>query len=129
MQCVQDLGALFQLSSGLVQSILVHRIKDFSEEVRVVCVRHLRAFLLFDPKAQLRLEYLKYVGFCCSDFSHTVRLEAVRIITSLLEDDTKAGLLQQFVEHFMTRFVQMAGFDTDPAVALLMVQALRLMQK
>ncbi len=117
------------LCTTLFNSVLVHRLKDFNEEVRVVAVRHLHAFLLFDPKTLLRSEFLKYVGFSCSDFSAVVRLEAVKLVFTLLQDDSLAGSLQQFVEHFMERFIEICAGDEDHAVSLKMVQAFRSMQK
>ncbi len=117
------------LCNTLFNSVLVHRLKDFNEEVRVVAVRHLQAFLRFDPKAPLRVEFLKYVGFSCSDFSAMVRLEAVKLVWTLLQDDSLAGHLQQFVEHFMERFIEICAGDLDHAVALQMVQAFRSMQR
>ncbi len=125
----EDLEVYWQLSSTIFNSVLVHRLKDFQESVRVVAVRSLRAFLLFDPKNSLRLEYLKYVGFSCSDYADSVRLEAVRIVAALLREERLAPQLQQFVEHFMERFVEIASLDTDPAVSLAMVQAFRSMQR
>lgn len=37
--------------------------------------------------------------------------------------------LQGFVEHFIDRFVQIAGGDVDDHVSLAMIEALRVMQR
>eukprot|EP01034_Spumella_vulgaris_P026896 gene26896-33545_t len=124
-----EMEGLSALCNTLFNSVLVHRLKDFNEEVRVVAVRHLQAFLRFDLKAPLRIEFLKYVGFSCSDFSAVVRLEAVKLVWTLLQDDALAGYLQQFIEHFMERFIEICAGDLDHAVALQMVQAFRSMQR
>lgn len=65
----------------------MHRVKDFHEEVRVTALQHLIDFVRFEPSAKkpLRVEYLKYLGWACSDFCSQVRMDAITSIQELAE--------------------------------------------
>ena len=81
----QDMAELLDLTATIFNSVYVHRSKDFNHQVRATCIQHLPQYVLFDIKRPLRQEYLKYLGWACSDYEVSVRLAAVRGITQLLE--------------------------------------------
>lgn len=62
----------------------VHRLKDARDDVRAICTRHLDEWIAFDATRPLKVEYLKYLGWMCSDYSHKVRMEAVKALHRLL---------------------------------------------
>jgi hypothetical protein len=72
-------------SNTIFNSILLHRIKDFHDEVRATAIRHVLDFVRFDLKRPIHIEHLKYLGWACSDYAAAVRLEAVRAIHSLAQ--------------------------------------------
>ena len=74
-----------ELCNTIFNSILLHRIKDFHEEVRTIAVQYILHYIRFDLKRTIHVEYLKYLGWACSDYASSVRLEAIRGIHSLAE--------------------------------------------
>lgn len=83
----QELEAISGFTQSLFNSIFVHRVKDFHDEVRVTALAHLIDFVRFEPspKKPLRVEYLKYLGWACSDFCSQVRMDAITSIQELVE--------------------------------------------
>ena len=99
----------------MFNSIFVHRAKDFHDQVRATCLQHLNDFILgggggggssgegdsgaggssnkdkdksssnSSSKKGLRTEYLKYLGWACSDHALSVRLQAIKAIGHLLQ--------------------------------------------
>lgn len=124
-----DIQAYYSHFQTIFNSIYIHRSKDFHEDIRLTCIRHVKDFIAFDPERELRSEYLKYLGWACYDYSNQVRLDAVEAIKSLLESLSGSVHLLSFVEHFIDRFIEMASADQDPLVALTMIETLRVMQR
>ena len=89
---LQELENLSTFTQTIFNSIFVHRVKDFHDEVRVTALQHLIDFVRFEPststKKPLRVEYLKYVGWACSDFCSQVRMDAITSIQELVEVHT-----------------------------------------
>lgn len=81
---IQELSDLQAVVETVFQSIFVHRYKDSGEQVRRVCAGHLGTWITLDPVHNVKDEYLKYIGWLCSDKASSVRLEAVRCIDKLL---------------------------------------------
>lgn len=73
------------ISDSIFNSIFIHRFKDAQSDVRLVCIRHINEWIQFDLKRDIKVEYLKYLGWACSDHNSNVRLEAIMSITSLLK--------------------------------------------
>lgn len=69
----------------MFNSVLLHRVQDFHDEVRATASRHLLDFVRFDLKRPIHVEYLKYLGRACSDYAAQVRMEAVCAIRELVE--------------------------------------------
>lgn len=82
---VQQIQVLSEMSSLVFTSILMHRHRDSQENIRLLCARALVHMVKFDTKASLKGEYLKYIGFLCSDHSNVVRAEAVNSVGKILE--------------------------------------------
>lgn len=69
----------------IFNSIFIHRSKDFHENIRLICIKHLFAFVSFDINTTIKTEYLKYYGWALYDRNDLVRLESVQAIKSLIE--------------------------------------------
>lgn len=69
----------------IFNSVYISRSKDFSDDIRFICIQNLEHFIRFDPVKAIKTEYLKYLGWACYDYSHAVRFEAVRSLKSLVE--------------------------------------------
>lgn len=69
----------------LFNSVFAHRIKDSSEVVRAICIRHVNEWVLFDVKRDIKVETLKYIGWACSDYSAAVRLAAIHAMEELIQ--------------------------------------------
>lgn len=76
---------LLDLCNVLFNSVFAHRIKDSSEVVRAICIRHVNEWVLFDVKRDIKVETLKYIGWACSDYSTTVRLAAIHAMEELIQ--------------------------------------------
>lgn len=67
-------------------SVLALRVKDVHEKVRATSMRRLAQCIMLDATGGMLCDdYLKYVGWGCSDHQALVRREAVRAITSIAE--------------------------------------------
>jgi cohesin complex subunit SA-1/2 len=73
-------------------------------------------------------EYLKYLGWMCSDPSETVRRQAIRSLQKVVDKAEESEALQSFVEHFIERFIEIAAGDIDAECSLEMIVTLRSMQ-
>ncbi len=89
----------------------------------------MKGFILFDPIKAIKTEYLKYLGWACSDHCAAVRNEAILTLKDLLEDDRAYLGLHHFVENFLGRFIEIACRDIDFDVSLEMISAMRIMQR
>lgn len=98
----------------------------FSLNVKNIAVIDLQAVADIDFFCQD--EYLKYIGWMCSDRSELVRKQAIRAIQKIVEKANESEALQSFVEHFIDRFVEIAAGDIDGEISLEMITALRAMQ-
>ncbi len=74
-----------EVISSVFNTIYISRSKDFNEDVRLVCVRHLEQLIRFDVSRPVKTEYLKYLGWACYDHAHAIRFEAVRAINNLIQ--------------------------------------------
>ena len=63
----------------------MHRCKDTHDDIRANVVRHLGLWLLADPVSILKDEYLKYLGWICSDTHTNTRFEAVAALDCIVE--------------------------------------------
>ena len=66
-------------------SVLVYRMKDVHEIVRSVCTERLGKCISADPKYMLKDDYLKHVGWNCSDPAAVVRHQAVLALSTVVE--------------------------------------------
>ena len=74
-----------EICDSIFNTIFIHRFKDAQSDVRLVCIRHINEWILFDLKRDIKVEYLKYLGWACNDHNDNVRLEAIQSIISLLK--------------------------------------------
>ena len=81
----QDLATQWELSEKVFNSVFVHRVKDFYEEVRLTATRHLLDFVRVDLQHPVRVDALKYLGWGCGDYASAVRLESIRAIHELVQ--------------------------------------------
>ncbi len=75
----------------LFNSVFAHRIKDSSEVVRAICIRHVNEWVLFDVKRDIKVETLKYIGWACSDYSSAVRLVAIHAMEELVQVNQRSS--------------------------------------
>ena len=115
--------------SSIFQSIFIHRSKDFNDEIRLNCLLHISSFICFDQLKPVKTEYLKYLGWACNDYSNHVRLAAVKEIEKLIQNEEYVAHLQNFVDHFMDRFIEIAAGDVDSDISVNMISTLRAMQR
>ena len=79
------MNELEELSTNLFNSVLIHRLRDTQEIVRIQCTRHLGDWMALDPDRFYKDEYFKYIGWMCYDHTGAVRREAVRSFGKLLK--------------------------------------------
>lgn len=137
------------ICDSIFNTIFIHRFKDAQSDVRLVCIRHINEWILFDLKRDIKVEYLKYLGWACNDPSDNVRLEAIMSITGLLKvwifiliilfvslkllfifkNEKAVKLMQNFANTFIEHFVDMAYGDISDTVMLNTIIMLRDFQK
>jgi len=113
---------------GIFNSVFVHRYRDTSDIVRARCAWYLGEWLVADPERLYDDQYLKYIGWMCSDRSHYVRAESVVAINKLMTKKQHITRLTNFAERFMSRFVEMAVGDVNEQVSLDTIELLRSFQ-
>jgi hypothetical protein len=81
----KELETLTGFVNTIFNSVFVHRARDFHDQVRTTSMQHLYRFVVFDLEKPIRSEYLKYLGWACSDFAAAVRMHAVHAIHRLVQ--------------------------------------------
>lgn len=76
---------LVGMGKNVYQSVLLHRYRDTAEAVRASCAYHMGEWISSDVLEVLKDEYLKYIGWLCSERSSTVRLEAVLAFSKIVQ--------------------------------------------
>ncbi len=98
--------------------------------MRAACAFHLGEWIASDVTEVLKDEYLKYIGWLCSERCGAVRSEAVNALSKIVHaTESCPGKMKHFVERFMPRFVDMAVGDIDESVQYDMMRVLRVLQK
>ena len=69
----------------MYQSVFLHRYRDSNEAIRVTCAYHIGQWITIDVSELLKDEYLKYIGWLCSEPSRDVRLEAVIALSHVVQ--------------------------------------------
>lgn len=121
---MQDMG------NTIYQSVLLHRYRDTADSVRASCAHHLGEWISGDVTDVLKDEFLKYIGWMCSERSAAVRLEAVLSFSKIVQkSEAVMGKLKHFVERFMNRFIDIAVADVEEPIQFEMMCTLRTLQK
>ena len=123
------LHSLNETSEEVYTTIFVNRYKDCHEDVRELCASHLGSWIGIDPLALFSDEYIKYLGWMCSDRVAAVRRAVIVSLTALLDLESHVLKLSNFVERFADRFVEMAVGDADEDVAVRTMSLLRRLQR
>lgn len=76
---------LVDMGKNIYQSVLLHRYRDTAEAVRACCAFHLGEWISSDVAEVLKDEYLKYIGWLCSERSNVVRMEAVLSFSKIVQ--------------------------------------------
>lgn len=114
----------------LLSSIFVHRFRDVSPDIRLLCIQQLGVWLRSYPSHWLVDGHIKYVGWTLNDKSSEVRLASLDAIVELLatEDEAIRARTDAFCTRFKPRFLQLTN-DVDPQVAAKAVEYLTLTLK
>lgn len=127
-ECETLLSNLNEMSEEIYTTIFVHRYKDCNEDVRELCANHLGMWIVIDPHSLYSDEYIKYLGWMCSDRAAAVRRAVLGALNALLDHESHVPKLTNFVERFVERFIEMAVGDADDEAAVKAVSLLRRLQ-
>lgn len=133
-------AALEELHGGcknIFQSFLVHRMRDSNPAIRAKATQYIGEWLSIHPVDWCKDEYIKYLGWMCSDHDTDTRMEAIlsidRVIDSVaaLPAESKAvttPIITNFVHRFMARFAAIVVSDVVPAISIAMIDLVRKLQ-
>ncbi len=121
--------ALTELCETIFNSIFIHRHKDSRDDIRAHCAKNLGEWIATDLQHFGKDEFLKYIGWLCSDASKEVRKASIESLIKVVETESLDDEpLQSFVEYFINRFIEIACGDEDEECTFQMLVALRSMQ-
>jgi hypothetical protein len=148
------LDSLNSIIKVIFTSVFVHRVKDTCADIRGHSLQHLGTWILNDPAGLCQDEYLKYLGWTCSDHESVVRLQSVLVLDLLLEQVNLVGLSDivnslifpgnmqiqindekvistfgLFLSRFIDRFIVMAVGDIEETISYNMLAVLRKLQQ
>jgi cohesin complex subunit SA-1/2 len=101
--------------------IFVHRYRDVSEKIRVLCLEKMGRFIIDYPSVFLADSYLKYLGWQLYDKSSDVRAACIAAVAPLYENAEHAPNLDLFTTRFKDRMLELQ-LDIDPVVSALGMQ-------
>lgn len=114
--------------SSFFNSIIVHRHRDTSPEIRTKSIQAIGSLVLQYKSKFLENSYLKYIGWALYDKHQDVRSAALSAIGNMYEDGL-ANELEMFTSRFKDRVLQMR-LDKDKSVSVTAVEtALSMAQK
>nr|WJN25055.1 sister chromatid cohesion subunit [Pseudozyma flocculosa] len=112
-----------------INSVFVHRFRDFDAGIRSECVEALGSWMKKYPTQYLQSSYFRYIGWVLSDVDASVRLAAVHAMTGLYTRDNFVSSIRNFTEIFKGRLVQMATSDVELGVRIAAINVLVMIDK
>ena len=107
-----------------INSVFVHRFRDFDAGIRSECVEALGSWMEKHPTQYLQSTYFRYIGWVLSDIDANVRMAAVQAMTGLYTRDNFVSSIRHFTEMFKGRLVQMATGDVELGVRIATINVL-----
>lgn len=108
----------------VINSVFVHRFRDFDAGIRSECVETLGSWMKKSPTQYLQSSYFRYIGWVLSDVDANVRMAAVHAMTGLYTRDNFVNPIRTFTELFKGRLVQMATSDVELGVRIATINVL-----
>ena len=96
--------------------IFVHRYRDVSEKIRVLCLEKMGRFIREYPSIFLSDSYLKYLGWQLYDKCSDVRAACIAAVVPLYENSEHAPNLDLFTTRFKERMLELQ-LDIDATVS------------
>ncbi|KAJ1023453.1 hypothetical protein NDA16_003070 [Ustilago loliicola] len=112
-----------------INSVFVHRFRDFDAGIRSECVEALGSWMKKYPTQYLQSSYFRYIGWVLSDVDANVRMAAVQAMTGLYNRDNFVSSIRHFTEMFKGRLVQMATGDVELGVRIATINVLVMIDK
>ncbi|GAC93151.1 potential nuclear cohesin complex subunit fragment [Pseudozyma hubeiensis SY62] len=112
-----------------INSVFVHRFRDFDAGIRSECVEALGSWMKKYPTQYLQSSYFRYIGWVLSDVDANVRMAAVQAMTGLYTRDNFVSSIRTFTEMFKGRLVQMATSDVELGVRIATINVLVMIDK
>ncbi len=112
-----------------INSVFVHRFRDFDAGIRSECVEALGSWMKKYPTQYLQSSYFRYIGWVLSDVDADVRMAAVQAMTGFYNRDTFVSSIRTFTELFKGRLVQMATGDVELGVRIATIHVLVMIDK
>ncbi|SPO27520.1 related to Nuclear cohesin complex subunit [Ustilago trichophora] len=112
-----------------INSVFVHRFRDFDAGIRSECVEALGSWMKKYPTQYLQSSYFRYIGWVLSDVDANVRMAAVQAMTGLYTRDNFVSSIRHFTEMFKNRLVQMATGDVELGVRIATINVLVMIDK
>ncbi|EST04683.1 hypothetical protein PSEUBRA_005959 [Kalmanozyma brasiliensis GHG001] len=112
-----------------INSVFVHRFRDFDAGIRSECVEALGSWMKKYPTQYLQSSYFRYIGWVLSDVDANVRMAAVQAMTGLYTRDNFVSSIRTFTELFKGRLVQMATGDVELGVRIATINVLVMIDK
>nr|WJN25060.1 sister chromatid cohesion subunit [Tranzscheliella williamsii] len=112
-----------------INSVFIHRFRDFDAGIRSECVEGLGSWMKKYPAQYLQSSYFRYVGWVLSDVDANVRMSAVQAMTGLYSKDNFVSSTRHFTEMFKGRLVQMATGDVELGVRIATIHVLVMIDK
>ncbi|ETS59677.1 hypothetical protein PaG_06609 [Moesziomyces aphidis] len=112
-----------------INSVFVHRFRDFDAGIRSECVSALGSWMKKHPSQYLQSSYFRYIGWVLSDVDASVRMAAVQAMTGLYTGGNFVSSVRHFTEMFKARLVQMATGDVELGVRIATINVLAVIDK
>nr|WJN25054.1 sister chromatid cohesion subunit [Moesziomyces parantarcticus] len=112
-----------------INSVFVHRFRDFDAGIRSECVSALGSWMKKHPSQYLQSSYFRYIGWVLSDVDANVRMAAVQAMTGLYTGGNFVSSVRHFTEMFKARLVQMATGDVELGVRIATINVLAVIDK
>lgn len=107
-------------------TVYVHRYRDIDPRIRVECVEALGNWILALPDMFLEGAYLRYMGWMLSDTHAPMRQEVLKQLEKVMKHNGQDGVtgLQNFIDRFRPRMIEMATRDSEPTVRAAAIELL-----
>eukprot|EP01045_Picozoa_sp_COSAG04_P008630 COSAG04_NODE_482_length_13604_cov_19.290707_8_plen_1020_part_00 len=112
----ENVALLETTMKDVFNGVFVHRYRDVSDKIRVLCLDKIGRFILEYPSVFLQDNYLKYLGWQLYDKSNDVRSACVTAVSRLYENPENAPNLDLFTTRFKDRMLELQ-LDVDPGVS------------